>query len=106
VQAWYDAQFDREMGLSAADFLRCLPGAMAPHAIHVEPWPEHTDAHVATIDLPSGRARMTWRELPARVIALVRLPRVAVHFDFRAIDEAERQRVLKRFDLVMLRGGG
>jgi len=40
------------------------------------------------------------------VIALLRLQRLAVAFTFEGVDEAARQRFMKRFDLTMQRGGG
>lgn len=41
-----------------------------------------------------------------RVIAQIRLPRLAVRFDFNGVAEAERLRFMQRFDLYTQRGGG
>ena len=102
MQAWYDRAFEREMGATAPDFRRCLPEAFEPFATNVD------EAHqTATIELPTGTARIAWRPLEPRSIGLLAaLPRLHVRFDFTGVDETERQRVMKRFDLVMLRGGG
>lgn len=102
MQAWYEERFEREMGLDASDFRRCLPGAFEPHPLT---WVQD-GRDSARIELDSGAAQLHWQAMPPRVIALLRMPRVHVHFDFRGVDEAERQRVMQHFDLVMLRGGG
>ena len=39
-------------------------------------------------------------------VVVERLPRLAVTFAFEGMDEAARQRFMKRFDLTMQRGGG
>jgi hypothetical protein len=101
MQAFYDRAFERDMGLAESEFRRCLPGAFEPHVLQWSVTPGEAD-----IALPSGHARVTWHALPPRVIAMATLPRVHVRFDFGSVDEGERQRVMKRFDLVMLRGGG
>jgi hypothetical protein len=40
------------------------------------------------------------------VIALLRLQRLAVSFEFEGVEEDARQRFMKHFDLTMQRGGG
>jgi len=40
------------------------------------------------------------------VIALMRLPRLALRFAFSGVSEAERHAFMKRFDLYTQRGGG
>ncbi len=102
MQAYYEGAFEREMGLTASEFRRCLPEAFEPFVTTFEP-----TGDAACAALRSGTARLTWRTLPPRSIALLAaLPRTHVRFDFGSVDEAERQRAMKRFDLVMLRGGG
>lgn len=102
MQAWYAPRFEREMGLTDSEFKRCLPEAFEPAVLQAS---NDTPGSVS-IPLGSGVARVSWRALPPRTIALMRMPRVHVSFDFAEIEDAERQRVLQRFDLVMLRGGG
>jgi hypothetical protein len=43
---------------------------------------------------------------PDRVIALLRLPTLTARIRFCAGDPAARERLLKRMDLAMQRGGG
>ncbi len=101
MQAWYDARFERDMGFTADEFRRCLPGAFEPSPLT---W---LGPDAACVALPSGAlATLRWQALPPRVIALMRIASVRVQFDFSAVGDDERQRVLRRFDLVMLRGGG
>ena len=112
MQAWYDSAFERDMGATAPDFRRCLPEAFEPFVTSFDPANEAAPIaagaeQAATIALSTGTARVAWRPLAPRSIGLLAsLPRLHVRFDFAGIDEAERQRVMKRFDLVMLRGGG
>jgi len=56
--------------------------------------------------LPAGRLHLSWAELPPRRIALLKMPRLQVAFQFEGLDAAERYRFMKRFDLYMQRGGG
>ena len=66
----------------------------------------HPDRPGEYILIDGGCLRLQWHALPPRVIALLRLPRLAVAFTFDGVDEAVRQRFMKRFDLTMQRGGG
>lgn len=76
-----------------------------PTAIGDMPW-ERAGAGVAVVRLPTGRLELTWSPLPDRVIALMRMPRLAVRFRFDGLSAEERLRFMKRFDLVFQRGGG
>ncbi len=99
MQGWYEARFEREMGCTEADLLRWLPGAATPHAVQVlGQW--------ATVVIGVGRLKLRWRVLPARQIALMRMPRLAVSFEFDGVDEAARQVFMRHFDLYTQRGGG
>jgi hypothetical protein len=44
--------------------------------------------------------------MPVRQIALIRLPRLAVHYRFEGLPDDARQVFMKRFDLYIQRGGG
>ncbi len=103
MQAFYETTFERDMGSTINDFRRNLPDAFAPLDVR---WPAGPHGDTARVLLNSGVATIDWRGLPPRVIGLVSLPRVHVRFAFDGTDPAEWQRVMKRFDLVMLRGGG
>ena len=99
MQSHYPAKFEREMGYTEADLLSVLPGALRGRAHEVSPGQ-------LRVMLDTGMMRMGWQVLPPRQIALMRMPRLAVQFDFGATDEAERQAVMKFFDLYTQRGGG
>ena len=99
MQAWYAAQFEREMGCTDAELLRWLPGAAGPHALQM-------GDRSAAITIDAGRLQLRWSVLPARHIALIRLPRLAVSFSFEDVAEASRQRFMRHFDLYTQRGGG
>jgi hypothetical protein len=118
MQAWYEARFEREMGCTEAEWLRWLPGAVGAHALdwhareHEQGQEQHLPVHPtarsrhAAVDIDGGRLRLHWAELPARQIALMRVPRLQVSFRFDAVDEAKRQAFMRYFDLYTQRGGG
>ena len=60
----------------------------------------------AVLKSGAGRLVLRWHPLPARQIALLRLPRLAVSFAFDAVDDTARRAFMRRFDLFMQRGGG
>ncbi len=99
MQSWYPAQFEREMGCTEAELLTWLPGAVGDRPVTLAPG-------TATVDLDGGRLQLRWHELPPRRIALLAMPRLAIRFDFVAVDEAQRQSVMRHFDLYTQRGGG
>jgi hypothetical protein len=105
MQAHYPITFERDMGGATLEaFQGYLPDAFAPATMT---WGtlDGTSGQ-ASVALASGQARLQWHALPPRTIALMKMHRVHVAFDFTGVHEDERQRVMKRFDLVMLRGGG
>lgn len=87
------------MATTEAEWLAALPRAVGEHLCAVQ------IGH-AEIRIHQGRLLLQWHALPPRVIALLRLQRLAVVFAFDGVDDAERQRFMKRFDLTMQRGGG
>jgi hypothetical protein len=99
MQSAYAQAFEREMGCTAADWLRWLPAAIGDHEWHLGP-------EGATVALGAGQLSLAWRAGDPRVIALVRLPRLHVSFRFRDVPAGERLAFMKRFDLYMQRGGG
>ena len=100
MQGHYAAEFDREQGSTEADWTRCLPGAVREHRLE-QPVPGSARVHIG-----QGWLDLRWQPLPPRQIALVRLPRLAVHYRFEAVDDALRQSFMRYFDLFMQRGGG
>ncbi len=99
MQAWYAQRFEREMGCTAVELQRWLDGALQNRPISLSP-------EGAVVTIGEGRLNLAWKTLPPRQIALLRMPRLAVTFEFVAVDEALRQRVMRHFDLYTQRGGG
>lgn len=97
--AHYPAHIARDMGCTEAEWLRALPAAMGE-----VPWRQDGVQVCAT--LGAGRLKIAWRAGEPRVIALMRMPRLHVVFDFQDVDEVGRRAFMKRFDLYMQRGGG
>ena len=99
MQAWYPADFKREMGCTEAELLRWLPGAVNGRALTLLP-------RSAEVTIGSGRLTLAWSELLPRRIALMSMPRLAIVFRFEGVDEGERQAFMRYFDLYTQRGGG
>ncbi len=99
MQAFYPAEFDREVGCTEAEWLGWLPAAVGDG-------PMQLSAGEAAIRIDSGSLRLSWQTMPPRVIALVRMPRMAVQFRFKGLDDQRRYTFMRRFDLYMQRGGG
>lgn len=93
------AAFEREMGCTAEELLKWLPGATGGCALALRPG-------AADVAVGDGALRLRWQPLPPRRIALLSVPRLAVRFEFEAVDEAARLRFMRRFDLYTQRGGG
>ena len=95
----YPTAFEREMGCSAEELCRWLPGGARGRAIA---W----RAGGADIALESGSVSIEWRTLPARRLGLITLPRLQVRFEARGVDDDAWQRFMRHFDLHTQRGGG
>jgi hypothetical protein len=95
-----DEAFSREYGCTAVEWLRWMPEAVHGHA-WAQPQPDRLEVAIGT-----GRLQIDWQVLTPRTIALIRLPRMQVHFSFDGVDAAARQAFMKRFDLHLQRGGG
>ena len=87
------------MGSTEAEWLAALPRACGEHNFTLS-------SGQAQVRIGQGQLHLHWHTLPPRVIALLRMPRLAVRFDFEGVEEDERQHFMKRFDLTMQRGGG
>ena len=61
---------------------------------------------VRNADGSHGQLSIQWQTLAPRQIALMRLPRLLVHFQFDGLNDAQRYAFMRRFDLYMQRGGG
>jgi hypothetical protein len=99
VQSFYPEQFERDMACTEAEWLAWLPAAVGEH-------PYELHAGAARVQLDSGELRLRWQVQAPRVIALIRLPRLAVRFAFQSVPEAQRLAFMRRFDLYTQRGGG
>lgn len=99
MQSFYPTQFDREMGCTETEWLMWLPAAMGD-----VPWRQ--GAQSVQADVGGGALQIHWRTGEPRRIALISMPRLHVGFAFNGLDDAQRYRFMKRFDLYMQRGGG
>ena len=99
MQSYYPERFERDMGTTETEWLTALPRALGDHAFVL-------GTGQVRVQIGEGHLHLQWRMLPPRVIALLRLQRLAVSFVFEGVDEDARQRFMKRFDLTMQRGGG
>lgn len=92
-------RFEREHGCTEREWLGWLPAAVHGHTL--------TLARAgAVVSVGEGRLMLAWQVLEPRRIALITLPRLAVRYAFDDVDDATRQRFMKRFDLHIQRGGG
>lgn len=92
--------FEREYSCTATEWLRDLPSAVAPQTLALE-LPSQ-----ARVTLHPGQLHLQWAVLPPRRIALLNMPRLQVAFRFESVEAPQRQQFMKRFDLVLQRGGG
>ena len=99
MQSFYPERFERDMGTTEAEWLMRLPLAIGQFA-----W--RREGSRVVVDLSSGQLQIAWEVLAPRVIALLRMPRLGVCFDFEGVDQARRLQFMRHFDLTMQRGGG
>ena len=100
MQSHYPAEFQREQGFTEADWLRCLPGASAGHALTID------GPGQATVAIGSGRLHLTWQVRPPRRVALFAMPMLVTRYRFEGVPDDARQAFMKFFDLYTQRGGG
>lgn len=94
-------RFSREQGCTESDWERSLPGAVRDHRLE-RPAPGRAVVHLDG----GGRLRLSWQVLPPRQIALARLPRMQLDFEFEQVDADARSAFMRYFDLFLQRGGG
>ena len=92
--------FEREYGCTQEEWLRWMP-----EAVHGHPWGQPQPSHLC-VSVGAGTLDITWDVLAPRAIALIRLPRMAVRFQFQGVGPEERAAFMRRFDLHLQRGGG
>lgn len=93
-------QFEREHGVTEADWLATLRGAVGGHPLTLG------EGRAQVAIGPAGRLELRWQILPPRVIALMRMPRLQVAYRFSGLSAEQQAGFLHRFDLFMQRGGG
>jgi hypothetical protein len=94
------SRFNREHGITQADWLATLPGAVRDCRL------ELPTALQAVVAIGAGTLTLNWQVLPERRGALVSLPRLAVGYEFADVDDDARARFMRYFDLYIQRGGG
>ena len=94
------ASFEREQGFTAAEWQRCLPGAVGKRRLAL------TSPGRAVVDIGAGTLALSWTVLPPRRIALLSMPRLAVCYRFDGVDADARREFMRYFDLYTQRGGG
>ena len=99
MQSFYPERFERDMAITEAEWLAALPRAVGAHPLTLS-------LGQARVQIGTGHLALHWRPLPVRVIALLRMQRLAVVFAFEGVDEPARQGFMKHFDLSTQRGGG
>ena len=100
MQADYPADFQREQGFTERDWLRCLPGAVRDCTIDL------SQPGLARVQIGSGQLLLRWQVMAPRQIAMMRMPRLVVHYQFDGVDDDDRARFMRYFDLYTMRGGG
>lgn len=93
-------EFEREMGITHAEFFRSLPAAIQHRQHHV------SGTTVTVVVSDEGLLEIELGPERERRIALLRLPVTQVRFRFHAVAEADREAFMQRFDLYFRRGGG
>ena len=96
----FDPAFDREHGCTEAEWQRWLPAAVRSHTL------EMTGQQAARVRIGGGELQLAWSTLEPLRIALISMPRLAVHYRFGNVDAPARRDFMRYFDLYMHRGGG
>jgi hypothetical protein len=100
LTADFPEAFEREHGCTESEWVGWLARAVGVHLL------ERRGPDAAEVRIGAGRLRLQWLALPPRQIALLRMPRLRVIYRFDAVPAGDRYAFMRRFDLVMQRGGG
>ena len=84
MQSAYAERFEREMGCTEAEWLMWLPAAIGER-----PWEQ--GVATAHVKIDGGSLTLRWRTGEPRVIALIRMPRLHVTFEFEGVDFEYRE---------------
>lgn len=90
---------ERMMSITRSEFLRLLPLATAGWQTR----PAAEDRLV--LEAEGGAIVLQFMPEPDLAIALLRLPRLRVHLEFR-VETARQRDFMQRFDRIYQRGGG
>ncbi|MCU0955777.1 MAG: hypothetical protein MUF55_00220 [Hydrogenophaga sp.] len=93
--------FERVMGCTETELVSWLPRALPEAELSVDAPAGHSVATWA-----GGSLELRWNTLPPRRIALLEIPQLKVHFVYRDLNDEQRYRLQKCFDLQTHRGGG
>lgn len=104
MQSHYPEQFVREMGCTVGEFVKWLQAALTDFVWHCET--SQAQVTISNDAQSEGVLHLRWQVLPERRIALLRLPRLQVQYQFNGVSDHARTRFMKRLDLFMQRGGG
>lgn len=100
------AEFEREHGVTEADWLATLRGAVGAHPLQLRSGEADITIGATGTSDGSGHLSLRWHALPPRAIALMRMPRLHVAYRFTGLSAEEQATFLRYFDLFMQRGGG
>jgi hypothetical protein len=67
---------------------------------------QSASVEIKNADGSLGHMQVQWRDGVPCQIALMRIPRLLVSFQFDGLTDAQRYTFMRRFDLYMQRGGG
>jgi len=95
--------FERIMGCRAAELLNWLPRALPGANLAIE---SDAEAGRCRATFEDGLLLIEWRALEPAQIALLKIPRLAIRFNYSGLGEARRQEVQGHFDRATQRGGG
>lgn len=93
--------FTREYGCTLAEWHRWMDGGATQGLPRVR-----GPGASLRLMLPVGELLLRWQELEPRVIALIRLPRLEVNFEFLHVPPQAQTDFLTVFDRHLQRGGG
>lgn len=89
------------MGCTADELVSWLPRALPDADLQIDR--EHRRASAVWSE---GGLVLSWQTMEPRRIALLAIPRLQVCFVYRQLNDRQRYRVQKCFDLQTHRGGG
>lgn len=89
------------MGCTETELVSWLPRALPDADLTLD-----GAAGLSVATWARGSLEQRWNALPPRRIALLEVPQLLVRFVYRGLNDQERYRVQKCFDLQTHRGGG